>query len=219
MGASTGGAVGVGGGGADGGWPPDAGPAGEGFAGERAGALVATAGWSLLDAGAKASPATPPRMTIGWYRGPRFGFGMAATCSYPIPGAGSPMAMIDGVAMLSAEIASPDGIASSDGKRRISGCFMAANACCNWPSDLSIHEEGAWPLAIFTGAGWPSWTMEGVDAGAASPMTMKDDARAAPVVSAIVRMNAPITRTDKTGSIAFWPHRTLSALTAVYANG
>jgi hypothetical protein len=38
--------------------------------------------------------------------------------------------------------------------------------------------------------------MEGVETGAVSPMTTKDEARAAPAVKVIARMNAPRTRTD-----------------------
>jgi hypothetical protein len=63
--------------------------------------------------------------------------------------------------------------------------------------DLSTHDEGvALTPATLVATGEPSVTMEGVEAGAVSPMTTKDDARAAPVVSVITRMNASRTRTD-----------------------
>jgi len=74
-----------------------------------AGSAVFSAG----RAGAKALPATPPRMTSGARAGPCLRFdGMAATFSFATAGKGSPMAMIDGVCGAGVPSVTMDGVAA-----------------------------------------------------------------------------------------------------------
>ncbi len=79
-----------------------------------AGSAVFSAG----RAGAKALPATPPRMTSGARSGPcRRRDGMAATFSFATAGKGSPMAMIDGVCGAGVPSVTMDGVAAGKHQR------------------------------------------------------------------------------------------------------